>query len=205
MDKELLLIKVQAHLEKYNCHTYILYGSYSSGDYTEESDIDIVSFADDAEETNHVEYVEGKQLDLWIYNTSKMAEPEQFLRINNGTILLDEKGMARKFLLEIQKIVDKGPEKLSSSQKDFLKSWLRKMYRRAQKNDLEGNYRLHWMLKDSLEIYFEFKGEWYPGPKKAFAWLLEHDEAAYHLFEEVYKKDAGPEAIEHLLEFLDTL
>ena len=157
MDKELLMENIKAHLEGYNCHTYILYGSYSSGDFTEESDIDIVGFADHAEETNHVEFVEGKQLDLWIYNTSKMAEPDQFLRINKGTILLDEKGMARKFLLDIQKIVEKGPEELSSSQKDFLKSWFRKMYRRTQKNDLEGNYRLHWMLKDCLEIYFEFK------------------------------------------------
>jgi predicted nucleotidyltransferase len=205
MDNKLLFEKIQAHLQKYNCHTLILYGSYSSGDYTAESDIDIVGFSDSAEETNDVENVEGKQLDAWIYNTGKMAEPNQFLHINKGTILLDEKGVAQEFLMDIQQAFDKGPEVLSSAEKDFLKSWLRKMYQRAKKNDLEGNYRLHWMLKDSLEIYFELKGVWYLGPKKAFVWLRENDEAAFDFFKHAFEKDANEDDIENLLEFLNEI
>ncbi len=89
MNETVLFDKVKRYLiQKYNCHTIILYGSYSRGDFTEESDLDIVCFSDKTEDMNDVESFEGKQLDVWIYNTEKMDNPEQFLRVNNGKILL---------------------------------------------------------------------------------------------------------------------
>ncbi|TDK61803.1 nucleotidyltransferase domain-containing protein [Bacillus salipaludis] len=203
MNESVLFEKVKRYLaQKYNCHTIILYGSYSRGDFTKESDLDIVCFSDIDEDMNNVDFFEGKQLDVWIYNTEKMNNPEHFLHVNRGKILLNEKGFAKKFLLGIENIFNNGPKKLSNEEKEFLKSWLRKMYLRSNKNDIEGNYRFHWMLKDSLEIYFSLKGLWYLGPKKAFSWLQDNDGVAYNLFNNALAKDVKKNNIEELLEYL---
>ncbi|MBS4194179.1 nucleotidyltransferase domain-containing protein [Lederbergia citri] len=206
MNENILFEKITMHLkQKYDCHTIILYGSYSRDDFTEESDLDIVCFSDITEDKNDVESYEGKQLDVWIYNTEKMDNPSQFLRINKGKILLNDKGFANRFLSEIENIFKNGPKKLSNEEKEFLKGWLRKMYLRSKKNDIEGNYRLHWMLKDSLEIYFELKGLWYLGSKKAISWLRENDEVAYNLFSNAFAKDAKNYNIQQLLEYLNEM
>jgi hypothetical protein len=125
------------------------------------------------------------------------------LRVNKGKVLLNDKGLADKFLTQIENIFDSGPKKLSNQEKEFLKGWLRKMYLRSNKNDIEGHYRFHWMLKDSLEIYFELKGLWYLGPKKAISWLSENDEVAYKLFKNALAKDAKKNNIEQLIEYLN--
>ena len=39
--------------------------------------------------------------------------------------------------------------------------------RRTERGDAEGRYRLHWSLTDSLSIYYDLRGEYYFGPKKA--------------------------------------
>ncbi|WP_205685488.1 nucleotidyltransferase domain-containing protein [Bacillus salacetis] len=203
MDLEALFEEIKTYLQqKYHCHTIILYGSYNTGDFTEESDLDIICFADDSEDRNDVELFKGKQLDVWVYSTELMMKPDQFLRVNRGKVLLDDKGMAERFLSKINAIFNEGPKQLSEEEKDFLKSWLRKMHLRSGKNDMEGNYRFHWMLKDSLEIYFELNGQWFPGPKKAFSWLRENDPSAFALFENVLQKDSHAKDVEQLLEFL---
>jgi predicted nucleotidyltransferase len=67
MNGNVLLEKVTKYLKhKYNCHSIILYGSYSRGDFTDESDLDIVCFSDITEDKNDIESFEGKQLDVWI-------------------------------------------------------------------------------------------------------------------------------------------
>lgn len=192
-------------IQKYNCHTIILHGSYSTGDFTQESDLDIVCFSDNTEDKNDVEVFEGIQLDVWIYDTEKMANPEQFLHINSGKILEDKKGLAKKFLINIEDIFNNGPDQPSNEEKEFLKAWLRKMYLRSNKNDIEGNYRFHWMLKDSLEIYFALNGLWYLGPKKSLIWLRENDEVAYNLFNNALLKSAKKNNIEELLDYLNRM
>lgn len=192
-------------VQKYNCHTVFLYGSYSFGDYTDESDVDIIGFSDENTEINDINLFKGKQMDIWIYGSDKLNKPDEFLRINGGKILLDQRNLAKKFLLDIDDIFKKGPKKLSFEEKEFLKGWLSKMLIRTTKNDLEGNYRYHWMLKESLEIYFEFKGLWYLGPKKSFRWLKENDDFAYKLFERVFQKDSSTKDIEDLLTYLKSI
>lgn len=206
MRETLLFDRVKKYLiQKYNCHTVILHGSYSTGDFTQESDLDIVCFSDNTEDKNDVEVFEGIQLDVWIYDTEKMANPEQFLHINSGKILEDKKGLAKKFLLNIEDIFKNGPDQPSNEEKEFLKAWLRKMYLRSNKNDIEGNYRFHWMLKDSLEIYFALNGLWYLGPKKSLIWLRENDEVAYNLFNNALSKSAKKNNIEELLDYLNRM
>lgn len=188
--------------QKYNCHTIILYGSYHTGDYSKESDIDIICFSDHTEDKNDVELFNGKQLDVWVYHSDQMDHAETFLRVHKGKVLLDDKGMAESFLSKIETVWNEGPKKLSEEEKDFLKEWLNKMYVRSNKNDLEGNYRFYWMLKDSLEIYFELKGLWYLGPKKSFKWLQENDPLAYSLYKNALEKNADAKEVESLLQYL---
>ncbi|MGM0807079.1 MAG: nucleotidyltransferase domain-containing protein [Bacillota bacterium] len=90
------LKEIEAYLlKKYDCHTIILYGSYSRGDYTEESDVDLICFSDSVtEDTNEVEFIDGKQLDAWIYPTDKMKQSEPFLRVHKGEIRINKKGLA---------------------------------------------------------------------------------------------------------------
>lgn len=56
------------------------------------------------------------------------------------------------------------------------------MLNRARKSDVEGNFRYHWLLVDSLEIYFRVKGIRYLGPKKSLIHLKNNDAIAYEYF-----------------------
>lgn len=191
--------------EKHHCHTIILYGSYSSGDYTSESDVDIVGFADSFREKNDTSIFLGKQLDAWIYPTKMHRQAEQFLQLHLGEVLLDERNIATRLLKDIDRLVHRGPGQISDNEKKFLIAWLWKMENRARKNDIEGNYRRNWLLVDSLEIYFELKGVWYFGPKKSLSWLKEHDKTAYTLFQQALKRDVAIKDIVDLIGYLETM
>ena len=47
MDDMLLKDVVNYLKNKYECHSIILYGSYVTGDFTDESDLDVICFTDD--------------------------------------------------------------------------------------------------------------------------------------------------------------
>ena len=56
------------------------------------------------------------------------------------------------------------------------------MLLRTMRGDIEGYYRWHWILCDSLEIYFDIKGIHYYGPKKALRFMEENDSEAFHIY-----------------------
>ncbi|PEB51450.1 DNA polymerase III subunit beta [Bacillus pseudomycoides] len=190
-------------IQEYKCHSIILYGSYVNGDYTEESDIDIVCFTDEENmKSNDTSIVGNKQLDAWIYKTEKMEDIEGFLRIRGGKVLLDKKGLCKGFLHKINELFQQGPKQLTLEEKHFLQSWIQKMHRRAQKGDVEGNYRYHWLLVDSLSIYFSLKDIWYLGPKQSLKWLYENEREVYVLFDRVLGPNAETENINQLVEHI---
>ncbi|MEH7459827.1 hypothetical protein V7183_22245 [Bacillus sp. JJ1127] len=76
------------------------------------------------------------------------------------------------------------------------------MHRRAQKGDVEGNYRYHWLLVDSLSIYFSLKDIWYLGPKQSLKWLYENEREVYVLFDRVLGPNAEMENINQLVEHI---
>jgi predicted nucleotidyltransferase len=69
MEDELLYSIKEYLIKKYGCHSIILYGSFSSGDYTDESDIDLVCFCDSPEKENDMTEFNNRMLDAWIYKT----------------------------------------------------------------------------------------------------------------------------------------
>lgn len=202
MDKD-MLENIKNHLKgKYDCHSIILYGSFANGTYTNESDIDIACFCDDALQQNDTSAINGRQLDAWIYNTDMMAEYKELLHINGGMILLDERNLCVKLLENISECFNNGAKKLSLEEASFQKNWLMKMISRAGKGDVEGNFRYHWLLTESLEIYFAIKGLWYLGPKKSLHWLEENDEDAYKLFDDALNINSSYEKAEKLIRYI---
>lgn len=200
---EKLILEIKNYLiDKYNCHTIILYGSYANGNYTDESDIDIICFSDNQSNYNDTSIYNGKQLDVWIYNSQELNKPEKFLHILTNKVLLDTRNLSSTFLNKINEIYLKGPEKLDENKRKFLKDWLKKMLIRTQKGDIEGNYRHYWMITDSLELYFELKGLWFLGPKKSLRWLSNNDIYAYNLFNEALNSTSGSEEAKKLIEFI---
>lgn len=198
-----IIINLKSYLiDKYNCHTIILYGSYAVNDYTEDSDIDIICFTDQDIELNDTNIFEGTQLDAWIVNTKKMNNPEKYLHIVDNKVLYDEKNLASDFISKIKIIFNNGTKPISKNKKKFLKDWLKKMYKRTLRNDAEGFYRHHWMLKDSLEIYFEINNMWFLGVKKSLRLLEENEKEIYLLFFNAFKGNAGSKESKELVNYI---
>jgi predicted nucleotidyltransferase len=195
--------KVKEYLiRKYDCHLIIIYGSYARNEYTKESDVDIICFSDKDNPENDTSMFLGRQLDVWIYNTNKIKETDEYLRIMGGKILLDKNNLGNEFLERINKKYEEGPKKLKEEKKLFLKSWLIKMLNRAKKGDCEGNYRLHWLLIDSLEIYFNLNDKWYLGPQKSLKWLKENDKETFLLYDNALRINGTITDVEKLINHL---
>lgn len=192
-------------IERHHCHTIILYGSFSTGNYTSESDVDIVAFADSFREKNDTTILLNKQLDAWIYPTKMHRHADQFLQLHESEVILDDRNLASKLLSDVDRLIDRGPGEISTDEKKFLIAWLWKMESRARKNDIEGNYRRNWLLVDSLEIYFQLKGIWFFGPKKSLAWIRENDTIAYELFDQAYVNGVESIDIVNLIAYLEKL
>ena len=201
MDK--IIEEICTYLRReYDCHTILLYGSYANGDYTDDSDIDIICFTDRECRENDNSIIGDIQLDVWIAATEELDKPDEYLHLLGCRILLDEKGKAEKFVTEIRKRYEDGTDPITEERRKFLKSWLTKMYRRSRRGDAEGAYRYHWMLTDSLEMYFEMKNQWFLGVKKSLKWLEANDDYAYKLFDSAFRSETGSEAAGKLIEYL---
>lgn len=118
MEREAFLRKVRDHLQQtYQCHTIFLYGSYQTGDYSAESDIDLIGFSDHVETQNKVETFQGKLLDVWIHHTEEMKDPGKFLKVHGGEVLLDVDQQAGAFLTQVDAVFKEGPPILAGREK----------------------------------------------------------------------------------------
>lgn len=188
-------------IDEYNCHSIILYGSFADGTETEESDIDIICFTDEDKHKNDNSIFQGRKLDVWIYNTEMMRKPEELSHIDGGKVILDKRNLCDELLKGISGVIS-NKKKLSTEEIAFYKEWLLKMLNRASKNDIEGNFRYHWLLVDSVEIYFLVKGLTYLGPKKSLLYLRNNDKVAYEYFAEALKINCEVEKVEELVKFI---
>lgn len=94
MDR-ILEIALNDLVTKHGGHTVILYGSRSRGDWTEESDYDLIGFRDEGDKFRDARIIDGKFLDAFVYPVADVFNHEKdFLRIRKGTILLEKKGFA---------------------------------------------------------------------------------------------------------------
>ena len=80
-------------------------------------------------------------------------------------------------------------------------SWCEKMRLRTMREDPEGYYRWHWLLYDSLEIYFDVKGLHYYGPKKALRFMKKTDPESFQIYANALRELKG----EHLSAWISQL
>ncbi|CAM4379603.1 hypothetical protein BAMA_21315 [Bacillus manliponensis] len=200
MDFSLKTKIINYFIRNYNCHSIILFGPHAREDVTHESDIDVVCFTDQLiSSSNDTKIFGRKRLDAWIYETKKMRDIDEFLRIRRGKILYDNRKICEKFLIDINGLFKRGPKPLTEQEKKFLKRRIYKMYLRTKNDDMNGRFTYHELLVKTLENYFILNGRWYLGPKHSLQWLRENDREVYELFELVLKSKGRMKAMKQLI------
>lgn len=199
-----LLDKIEQELiNKYHCHTIILYGSRARGDNTKTSDYDLIALRDQGDMERDCRFIDGFYLDVFIYSQEIVQNPDTYLiRINDGIVLCQKGTLGNQLLEKIHSIFDAGPTPIPDWENHEITQWLMKMFQRAKKNDIEGNFRRHWLLHDALECYFKLRNKWYLGPKESFRWLKNNDLATYLAFDKALEANAGLESIEQLIDHI---
>lgn len=167
----------------------ISYGSYGDGTQNSQSDFDALLICKDGAYRHDTSFVGDVKLDVFIYPVEAVlhpAHPEEFIQIHDGTVILDESGIAMGLLQQIRDYVAAVLPK-TFEEKVELRSWCEKMLRRSERCDAEGLYRGHWLLTDSLEIYCDIRNRFYFGPKKTMLQMEREDPRGFALFCEAMK------------------
>lgn len=185
----------------HRAHTVILYGSRARGDFSDESDVDVVAFADVAETTRDARPWRGMVLDAFVHPTAMAdAIDEDQLKLLGGRVCLDERGLGTKLLERLGALDAAGPTPLPESERRVRQVWAHKMLARVRRDDLEARYRRHWLLYQLLEDDFALVGEWFRGPKRAFVELAERRPATHAAFVAALAPGASIEALAALVE-----
>lgn len=188
--------------ETYRPLSILLYGSYANGSPTAHSDFDALVITQQGAQIHDTAIVHGVQLDVFVYPRdviSQGTDPEAFLQIFDGKILLDTDDLAWNLRNAAREHLAALPKKSAEEIQDAL-SWCRKMLLRAQRQDAEGLYRMHWLLTDSLPIACDILGTPYLGPKKALAFLEAQHPALFARYAIALK---DPQASEHWIRALE--
>ena len=160
---------VSALREKYHPLGIAVYGSFADGSNNQNSDFDALLLLPEGEAGHDGSVLFGTELDVWLYGAAHFDAPydvEDFLQLWDSVIVEDKTGRLAALRAEVNAYIENAPQKSESENAQSLE-WCRKMLRRTERGDTEGYYRLHWLLTDSLSIYYDLRGEYYFGPKKA--------------------------------------
>ena len=184
---------------KFNCHTVVLYGSRARGDWNEASDYDILGVSDNVDRVIRHAYRLGPDyIDGFVYPTATLATPDSsHLYMREGIVIFERDGFGRKLISALADLFAAGP-RYAADELEMKRIWAQKMIERAKRGDSEGLYRKHWLIYSLLEDYFTFRGLWYEGPKKAFAYLNSNDPAMSAKFEAVLRTPNDLEALSQL-------
>ena len=162
--------KILAYLkDTYQPDAIITYGSFADGSANKNSDFDALVIAD-KERMHDSSVIDGIVLDVFIYPPDTFRQnydPEEFVQVWDGNILLDTNGVAASLQKQVLDYIAHFPRKTAEEISQEV-SWCEKMLSRTMREDAEGYYRWHWVLFDSLEIYFDVKGLHYYESRRKF-------------------------------------
>lgn len=167
----------------YNSKAIIKYGSFADGSANENSDFDALVITTDVEKHDS-SVVADTVLDVWVYPEEKFSSEydlDEFLQIFDGIIIQDHNGLAKMLIDRVNEYIDQTPVKSDDEITQEI-SWCEKMLARTVREDAEGYYRWHWLLIDSLEIYFDIKHLYYHGPKKALKYMQNNDSKSFDTY-----------------------
>jgi hypothetical protein len=137
-----------------------------------ESDIDLALFAPIAQVRRDARWHQGRALDVFVHPETVLAQPTaEQLYLRGAQVLAQRGDEATRFLAQLEALHAAGPQPLAPDEAQARRVWVAKMLQRLRRGDAEGDYRRHWLLMMALEDYFALRTRWYPGPKKALAWL----------------------------------
>lgn len=168
----------------YEPASIIVYGSYADGSNNENSDFDALVISKNQIEMHDVSFVEGIQLDVFVYPFSYFdgeIDCDEFIQIHDGIIAMDTDDIGLKLKHHVLNYIDNFPCKTKEEIRTEVE-WCRKMLLRAKRNDAEGMFRWHWLLTESLEIYCDVMEQRYWGPKKSLRWMAEEQPEAYEIY-----------------------
>ena len=162
--------------QTYSPLSIILYGSYANGTNNLNSDFDALVISHHHEEFHDTSFVNGIQLDVFVYPESYFSEDyncSNFVQIFDGKVVMDTSGKGKDIQDNVLSYMKNRPRKAREAiQADV--DWCIKMLNRAKRGDFEGMFRWHWVLIDSLEIFCEIVNHPYLGPKKTLKWMEEN-------------------------------
>ena len=173
---------VEYLVNTYHPRALLVYGSYVHGDQDEYSDFDCMVIVDEKTKNHDDAVIEGVQLDCFIFtaNETLTEDPDTFLPVYDAEILTDD-GVGEQLQMRVRQYIQEH-EKIDDSEKAFIASWIRKMMKRVQKNDDEGNFRAVAFLWESLTDYCLLRDLFYFGSKKTIQYLRKNDRDGYELF-----------------------
>ena len=202
--------KILAYLkETYQPDAIIAYGSFADGSANKNSDFDALVIANKGK-MHDSSVIDGIVLDVFIYPLDTFQseyDPEEFVQVWDGNILLDTDGVAACLQKRVLDYIAHIPQKTAEEIEEEI-SWCEKMLSRTSREDAEGYYRWHWVLFDSLEIYFDVKGLHYYGPKKALRFLEQTDPEAFQIYTKAlreFKRESLSAWISHLKRISPTI
>ncbi|PVE35418.1 nucleotidyltransferase [Enterococcus faecalis] len=177
--------------EKYDPSSIILYGSYANKTNNTNSDFDVLVISNTCQYIHDTSFVDDIQLDLFVYPKSYFKYSEidfmSFVQIFDGKIVYDSDKIGMWLKKRVNYVISSIPYKNYEENKTQIE-WCEKMLARSLRKDPEGYYRLHWVLVDSLEIYFDICSLKYYGPKKSLSYMKKKDPVSHGLYAEVLEK-----------------
>lgn len=185
----------------HSARTILLYGSRADGTASDDSDYDIAAFGP-IKEPLRIARPQGRgYLDIWVYPNESLTEvTDESLRLRGSKVLLQRANEAEAFLANIEALYRRGPARLTPNEIEARRVWAHKMLARIERADPEGNYRRVWLLQALLEDYFQQRGLWFEGPKKALRWLAASDVPAYHAYCQALEPGASNQSIATLVQ-----
>ncbi len=188
-------------INKYKCHTVILYGSRARGDFTDVSDYDLMGVARGKNKLRLAEKRKGKYLDVFIFPEKDLEKVgEQHLYMKGAKVLYQKNKFGTKFLIKLNKALKKTYRPLSSDELKTIRTWVYKMLERIEKGDVEALYRRSWLHQSLLSDYFHLRKKRYWGSKESFQWLKENDIKTYNLFESVLNQPSNLKLLRKLID-----
>ena len=88
---------------------------------------------------------------------------------------------------------------------EHIMAWIEKMAIRGSAPDLEGRFRLNWLLHDLLFYYFKLRDRWFMGSKTAFEVLKNERPDIHNQYVNCLNNPLDHALIKHLSEKICTL
>lgn len=197
---------IEILIKKYKCHTVVLYGSRARGDFTSESDYDLMGVRKTGTKIRVAEKFNESYLDVFIFPEKDLETiDENFLHMKEAKIVYDKNGFGKIFLKKLHTALKKKYIPLPKDEIEARRVWLHKMLKRSMKKDIEGLYRRSWLQEALLADYFNIRKLRFWGSKESFKWLEINDKKAYRLFKKSLENPNDFKILKNLVEQVSEL